>query len=411
MSFLTLNTDSNKKFVLYGNTGKWALTNNVNEEVKKELTKPYFKKRFRGTRLVVLNIGRQCNLDCNYCHVGDLKKENEVMSYKVGKKAIDRVLELDENNRRIVFHGSEPLMNFGVIKKIVDYSNKKTKTIDFSMQTNGTLLDNENLGYMKKNKVSIGISLDGLKTHQDFNRPYRSGGSSYMDVVNNVEKTKDVQGGISVISVVTKYNVDDLLSIAKDFTRKGIDSVLFSPVSSTDNSNIAPNPKVLTKNMLTLFDEYIFNIADSIKSVKIRNFRDALRTFFMDKITTNCVKCGGDDLHPLIAIDVNGSIYPCDFFWSRQEYSMGNIFDTSLNDAINSPKNMRVSRNLNGLESCIKCDWKMFCGSGCPGGSMKNGKGISAKNPYCYYSKKILEYTAKKIPFLHENRLIGKILD
>ena len=149
MNFLTLDTPSEKKFILYSETGKWALANNLNEEIKKELIKPYFKKKFRGTRLVVLNMGRRCNLNCNYCHVGDLKEEDRVMSYKVAKKTIKRVLELDEKNRRVVFHGSEPLMNFDLIKKIVDYSNKKTKTIEFSIQTNGTLLNNKIVSYMK----------------------------------------------------------------------------------------------------------------------------------------------------------------------------------------------------------------------------------------------------------------------
>jgi uncharacterized protein len=323
MSFLILNTGYRKKFILYSETGKWALADKLDEEIKQNLTKPYFKKSFRETRLVVMNLGRGCNLDCVYCHVGNLKKENKVMSYEVGRKVIDRTLELEESNRKIVFHGSEPLMNFDLIKKVVNYANEKTNTIDFLIQTNGTLLNDEIIDYFEKNKINVGISLDGLKSHQDLNRSYIHGSSSYWNVIDGLEKVRNMQGGVSVISVVTKHNVSDLSRIARDFTKRNIESVLFSPVSIIDNSDISPNPKILAKNMISLFDEYLFNIAKGIKSVKIRNFRDTLRTFFTEKITSNCVKCGGDDLHPLIAVDVDGSIYPCDFFGVERNIALG----------------------------------------------------------------------------------------
>ena len=169
-------------------------------------------------------------------------------------------------------------------------------------------------------------------------------------------------------------------------------------------------PKLITKNMINTFDNYIKRTINGEKTIKIINLRDLARVFFRNNTTSNCVKCGGNNIHPLIAIDSQGDIYPCDFFWGRKEYKIGNIFQHSLAESFNSPLNFRVSRTTDNVEECSSCDWEKFCGAGCPGSSVLEGKGIVNKNYYCDYNKNMFEYLVKKLPLIHEKKILDKIL-
>lgn len=398
-------------FVSNRETGDWVLTEETDlsklEHVKK--SHQIVSKKSDGTAMTLLNIGRACNLSCSYCHI-DPKKNNDKMSIETGKKAIDRVSELRKEDQTVIFHGSEPLVNYNLIKELIIYGQSKG-IVKFGMQTNGTLLDNEKLKFFAKNNVGVGISLDGLKKHHDHTRPFRGGGSSYEKITENISRTIDILGGVSIITVVSNNNVYDLVEITKDFENKGISSVRFSPLYPSNKSHdVSPDLNILTSQMMKVYDNYLSGIFDEHNPIKISNFQELFRTIFAQKETTNCVKCSGGTKQPLMGIDIDGEIYPCDFFWGRKEYNIGNIANTSIEEGIESPNNFRNYRNFDSLEECSPCDWKKYCGSGCPGSSVMTDKGILTKDPYCEHTKAMLEYSIKKIPKLHARGLIKKIL-
>lgn len=406
-----IKTESEKDFFLNKNTGKWTLADNLEEKSLEYLLRKSDKnKNFIGTSMIVLNISNICNLECVYCHVKGAEDETTKMSSTVGKKAIDRIFELPEPNRHVVFHGREPTTNFPLIKELIKYSKGKGK-IEFCMQSNGTLFDEKQLEYLKNEKVGIGISLDGLENHQLANRPSKSGELLYPKIVNNTDKISKFQKELSIITVVSKYNVNDLERITRDFEKRGFTSVRLYPLLPGENSYLdCPNQEELSKNMTTVFNNYLERTINGENPIKIANFRDLARIFFRDNINSNCVKCGSGNLHPLIAIDIQGDIYPCDFFWGRKEYKLGNIFNNSLTEIFNSPLNFRVSRTTEEVEECYSCDWERLCGAGCPGASVLEGKGIASKSYYCEYNKNMFEYFVKKLPLIHEKRILDKIL-
>lgn len=217
-------------FVSNRETGAWVLTEETELSKLTELINsvPTLQKKSEGTAMTLLNVGRACNLGCIYCHI-DIEKTNEKMSVEVGKKALDRVSELEESNQLVVFHGSEPMVNYGLIKELIVYGQSKGLT-KFGMQTNGTLINDERLAFFKDNNVGVGISVDGLERHHNATRPFLGGRHSYQVVMKNIQKTIDVLGGVSVITVVSDKNVDDLEEIARDFESRGISSVRFSPL-------------------------------------------------------------------------------------------------------------------------------------------------------------------------------------
>jgi uncharacterized protein len=410
-NILKIKTDSDKKFFLNKKNGKWVLSENLNKKTLEYLLQDLDKnQKFLGTSMVVLNVSNICNLNCIYCHVKEVKDTKTRMSSEVGRKAIDRVFELPEKNRLVVFHGREPSTNFPLIKDLVEYCKEKGK-IEFCVQSNGTLFDKEQLKYFEKEKIGIGISLDGLEKHQSINRPSKNHESSYQKIINNLNEIKKIQKGLSIITVVSKYNVSDLEEITRDLEEKVVSSVSFSPMyPNKDSYSECPDQTELSEKMRGIFNNYLERTIKDENPIRILNLRDVTRIFFRNNFTSNCVKCSGNNIHPLMAIDVNGDIYPCDFFWGRKKYKVGNIFQDSLIESLNSRKNFRITRTTKKIEECSSCDWERFCGAGCPGSSVLEGKGIANKSYYCEYNKNMFEYVAKKLPLFHEKRILDKIL-
>lgn len=391
-------------------TGKWVLGKKLDSEIRENISTPFSKEPCKGVGKIVLNMGRECNFNCTYCLVGDSKQESLKLEGAVGKKVLDRVFEFSEE-RHIVFHGSEPMMNYGLIQELIEYNQEKNYGISFSIQSNGTLFNKDNLNFLIKNRVGVGVSLDGNAIHQNLNRPYKNNKDSYEDVIKSMLEVKSIQGNISTITVITKENVSDLEEIVESYESLGLESVLFAPVSPITDESLVPDKKLLAKNMKQILDRYIHNEEEGIPTIRIRNLRDYLRIFFRPKTTSNCLQCGSGETQPILAVDCDGSIYPCDFFWGNKEYLIGNISDMPFSEALSSDKNMRVYRDVQEIEPCASfCDWKRFCGGGCPGATASYKNTLIKNSFYCDYNKEMFNYIAKKIPVLHSKKLIRHLI-
>ena len=403
-------TDSEYNFVCNRENGKWALLKrDFSGDFEDVLdSAPIEGVLFSGTDTVLLNVGTGCNLDCLYCHLGK-DKTGVQMPLETGRKALDRVMELPESDREVIFHGGEPLVYYPLIKELVKYG-KGLGIRRFGLQTNGTLLSDEMLDFFHENNVGIGVSLDGLREHQDVTRRDAKGGGTYESVRRNIHKIVDRSGGVSVISVVSCYNVSDLEDITKGFSDMGVSSVRFSPVYPTSYLGISPDINEFSGNLISVFDDYLNRLMNGDRGIRILNLQGLVRTLFREKKTFNCAKCGNGDRQPLVAVDIDGSIYPCDFFWGREEYKMGHIDEDMLMDAINSHKNMRHYRDIGSLEDCLECNWKLFCGAGCPGSSVISGRGLVQRDPYCQFNKDMLEYAVSKLPVIYNNGILRDVL-
>jgi len=95
--------------------------------------------------------------------------------------------------------------------------------------------------------------------------------------------------------------------------------------------------------------------------------------------SNSCAQCSAGPSNPLLAIDYDGTIYPCDHFWEDSRFSIGNIEEMTLDEASKSLKNFRNNKEFGELENCVTCDWKRVCGGGCPGEGMLTNQDNIAK--------------------------------
>ena len=150
-----------------------------------------FKKRNTVVKALCLHIAHTCNLNCEYCFAsqGKYHGERALMSFEVGKRAIDFLIENSGSrvNLEVDFFGGEPLMNFDVVKQIVAYARsiekQHNKNFRFTLTTNGMLVDDDVIDFANKECHNVVLSLDGRKEVHDRLRKTINGKGSYDIIV------------------------------------------------------------------------------------------------------------------------------------------------------------------------------------------------------------------------------------
>ncbi len=178
-----------------------------------------FKKRKTVVKALCLHVAHDCNLGCKYCFAdeGEYHGRRALMSFETGKKALDFLIANSGSRRNLEvdFFGGEPLMNWGVVKQLVEYGRsreeKHNKRFRFTLTTNGVLLDEEVMDFCNREMGNVVLSLDGRQQVNDFMRPTRSGqGSSYGIIVPKFQKFAKSRAGKDyyVRGTFTRHNLD-----------------------------------------------------------------------------------------------------------------------------------------------------------------------------------------------------------
>ena len=190
-------------------------------------------------KAMCLHIAHDCNLRCEYCFAstGDFGKGRKLMSFETGKKAIDFLLEKsgDRENLELDFFGGEPLLNFEVVKQIVEYARSKEKDYGkrfrFTITTNGVLLDDDKIDFINKEMSNVVLSIDGRKEVNDKVRKRVDGTGCYDSILPKFKRLVSKRGEKEyyVRGTFTKYNLDfseDVFSLYNE----GFDQISVEPV-------------------------------------------------------------------------------------------------------------------------------------------------------------------------------------
>lgn len=169
---------------------------------------------------LVLSLTEQCNLRCTYCyykesHAGRVKvMGDEVMEAAIGL-AVRRTVAFRQRRLNITFFGGEPLLRFDAIKRGVEYAKKVASetapqgfVVRFAVNTNGTLLNDEIVDFMKRENFQIFLSLDGSAERHNICRRQVNGEGSF-DLIARHIKTL-VNTDVIVLAVITRDNIRGL---------------------------------------------------------------------------------------------------------------------------------------------------------------------------------------------------------
>ncbi|MBE7039609.1 MAG: thioether cross-link-forming SCIFF peptide maturase [Ruminococcaceae bacterium] len=347
-------------------------------------------------KAMCLHITHDCNLRCEYCFAdtGAYGGERSVMSAEVGKAAIDYVIKNSgaRKNIEIDFFGGEPLINFDVVKEIVEYARKVEKdagkNFRFTITTNGLLLDEEKKKYINENMVNIVLSLDGRKEINDKVRKRVDGSGSYDKICDkfiDMAESRN-QDNYYVRGTFTSYNLD----FAKDVLH----------LADLGFKQISVEPVVADKKMpYALLDEDIERINKEYEDLAVLYIKRKKEGkgfnffhFMIDLDGGPCVVkrlsgCGAG--HEYVAVAPNGDIYPCHQFVGMDEMKMGNVKEEGLDNDI---KTMFEKSNIYTKPSCKDCFAKFYCSGSCPANAyIYNGDINSPLELTCKLQRKRVE--------------------
>ena len=197
------------------------------------------KQRKTVVKALCLHIAHDCNLACKYCFAeeGEYHGRRALMSYEVGKKALDFLIANSGSRRNLEvdFFGGEPLMNWQVVKDLVAYGREQEKLHDkhfrFTLTTNGVLLNDEVQEFVNREMDNVVLSLDGRKEVNDSMRPFRNGKGSYDLIVPKFQKLAKSrnQEKYYIRGTFTRENLD----FSKDvlhFADLGFEQISIEPV-------------------------------------------------------------------------------------------------------------------------------------------------------------------------------------
>ncbi|MBQ8634412.1 MAG: thioether cross-link-forming SCIFF peptide maturase, partial [Lachnospiraceae bacterium] len=163
-----------------------------------------FKERSGNVvKALCLHVAHTCNLNCSYCFAsqGKYHGDRALMSFEVGKRALDFLIENSgkRRNLEVDFFGGEPLMNWDVVKQLVQYARsvekQHNKNFRFTLTTNGMLIDEDVIEFANKEMSNVVLSLDGRKEINDLKRVDYAGNGSYDKIVPKFKQLVESRGG------------------------------------------------------------------------------------------------------------------------------------------------------------------------------------------------------------------------
>lgn len=175
-------------------------------------------------------------------------------------------------------------------------------------------------------------------------------------------------------------------------------------VKCSEGEDFRPSNDQLTQAYIKLFEQTFGRLETGQQKATIRNIAQLFSSLFLRTGVDNCRICSSADYHPILAIDINGDIYPCDYFFGKPEYRMGNVTADKLQEVLNSSRNLR-SKSIEDT-ACVSCNVKRVCGGGCMADRIFSG----GKPYYCKTYSEMYNYLGSKIPELRKKGLIGKLL-
>ncbi len=245
---------------------------------------------------LVLNVTELCNMRCDYCIFSGKYEyrrthSSNQMRWSLAKNAIDYFFKKNKarNEIYISFFGGEPLLEFSLIKKCIEYTESLAlhRKISFTITTNGTLISDEIAKIFSFHNVLLLVSLDGPPQINNLYRKYINGKGSYRNVISSLFRLKKHYGGtykdlikLSMV-YVPSYDLIDIYEFIKNHERifKGLD-LYFEYCSEDSNiflSHISDRNKSYIKQKEYLFKIYYDAVInESINTIPGANFLHAL---------------------------------------------------------------------------------------------------------------------------------------
>ncbi len=320
------------------------------------------------TRLVLL-VAQTCNIKCSYCFAEaymDLHPESRVMSPATARAAIEKVFKTAPEVQSLVFFGGEPLIGFAAIREAVRASEKycmahQRLMPDFSISTNGTLIDQKMIEFFKKYHFSVSISLDGPPHINDRQRKLSSGKGTYYLVKKKIDLLRNAGVAFGIQAVFTDYHreckepVESIYEFLLNLGAREISltpAIGGSPDEYFDQALLSDLEQSYISSTERIMDSWL---TDS--PIRIPYWLDILNTLTSRKGKARFCDAGCQG----ITVDCTGKVFPCHTVMSKSLY-MGSVYDRDFpGEYFRRVTALMSQTSKDSFPKCVQCWAKKLC--------------------------------------------------
>jgi len=385
---------------------------------------------WQGPSLHVVVVTLRCNHRCIYCQSNAVTMggRDTDMSRETAEKVVDRIFDSTSPALTIEFQGGEPLVNWPVVKFIVEYARKKNrkagKHLWINLVSNLSLMDDAKFKFLFDNQVNFCTSLDGPADLHDKNRVH-AGGSSHAETIRWFKtiyrKTLRKMFRIEALLTVTRFSLPRAKDIVDEYVGLGARGVYLRSLSPLGLARgvwdkIGYTAEEFLDFYRTAFD-YILEIN------KKKTFFEQTARIFLTKIMTDTDPNFLDIRSPCgagigqIAYNFDGGVYACDEgrMFSRmgdEMFRIGSVSEGSYAQTVSHPviKAIAIASCLDNQADCSRCAYKPYCGI-CPVHCYAEQGDIMGRMPSstrCRIHKGILDHLFEKLADKKNERIFRK---
>jgi len=342
--------------------------------------------------------GAVCNLDCSYCFFLSKEMLYPGSRFRMADELLETYLrQLIESHARvpevqIAWQGGEPtLMGLDFFRRSVELAERHVRPGQravYTIQTNGTLLDEEWAAFFKEHDFLVGISIDGPRELHDAYRVNKGGKGSFEQVMRGLEYLQEAGVEWNALTTIHAANAEHAREVYC-FLRDecGARFIQFIPiierVAEADENGSVPwsswrdrplyiqegtyvtNRSVTGKQygrfLIDVFEEWVRR---DVGEVYVQMFDVALANWVGEPpaLCIHSETCG-----LALALEHTGDLYSCDHF-VEPRHKLGNIGMTHMLELVSSPQQRQFGRDkLETLpQYCLDCDVRFACHGGCP---------------------------------------------
>ena len=377
---------------------------------------------FQGPSLHIISLTSSCNQKCVYCHANANDKQ-ELMDKKTAIKLLESIFQTNSQAITIEFQGGETLLNWGILKFIVEEAKQlnkiEKKDMKMTLVSNLSLINEKQIGYLINNNVSICTSLDGPKYVHDANRKFLDNTGTYDTLVKKIrlirKKLKDAgknQELLQALPTITRVSLNYPKEIIDEYVKQGFSTIHlrflnYLGYAKKNWSKIGYTAEEFNKFWRDSLD-YMSKLNSKGVNIKERGLIIMLKKIFqkIDPMYTELMSpCGAGRTQLLYA--ENGDVFTCDEARTLNEdlFKLGNITRDSFakimrNDIIKIACQSSMMESYN--PSSVFSHWQGTC----PVVNYSESNNIVA-NLYCSMRQKILD---DQFSYLFEGVLKGNTM-
>jgi uncharacterized protein len=344
--------------------------------------------------------GPICNLDCEYCfflskemlYPGDRFRMADDLLEEYIRQLLESHLTPDVT---VAWQGGEPTMMgldfFRRSVELVDKHRKPHQRIAYTIQTNGTLIDEDWAIFFKENNFLVGLSVDGPEKLHDAYRVDPRGVGSFDRVMRGFEALKAQDVDVNILCTVHAANAEHPLDVYRFFRDDmGVEFIQFIPIVERATETILPlanlgwstnrkekrplyvqagsqvtdrsvTPEAFGQFLIDIFDDWI---ESDVGQVYVQMFDVALANWHGEPpgLCIFSETCG-----LALALEHNGDLYSCDHY-VEPDYLLGNILETPMIELVGSEQQQAFGQAKRDTlpQFCLDCDVRFACNGGCP---------------------------------------------